>query len=96
MTTATLTAEQIQELREEFIDFKINEMTHDEMADWIRTVYLGELNRCTLPEIKEEIDRYDDFLYDILVSYVKDEENSYEILQEFIHERHENDWINDV
>ena len=95
MTTATLTPEQIQELRNEFIEFKISEMTYDEMAEWIRSVYVAGLNRCTLSEIKEEIDRYDDFLYDILVSYVKDEENSYEILQEFIHERHENDWVND-
>ena len=94
-TTATLTPEQIQELRNEFIEFKISEMTYDEMAEWIRSVYVAELNKCTLSEIKEEIDQYDDFLYDILVSYVKDEENSYEILQEFIHERHENDWVND-
>ena len=36
----TLTAEQVQDLREEFIDFKINEMSREEMADWIRTVYL--------------------------------------------------------
>ena len=95
MTTATLTAEQIQELREEFIDFKINEMTHDEMADWIRTVYLGELDRCTLPEIKEEIDEYDDNLYDILVSNVLDEDGAYDILQEYIHDLHANDWIDD-
>ena len=27
----TLTAEQVQDLREEFIEFKINEMTHEDM-----------------------------------------------------------------
>ena len=95
MTTISLTAEQIQNLREEFVDFKINEMSHEEMADWIRTVYMAEMEKATLNEIKDEIDAYDDFLYDILVPYVKDEENSYEILQEYIHERHENDWIDD-
>ena len=35
-------------------------------------------------------------LYDILVSYVLDEDGAYDILQEYIHERHENDWIDDV
>ena len=96
MTTTELTAEQIQELREEFIEHKISEMTYDEMADWIRTVYMGELDRCTLPEIKEEIDRYDEHLYDILVPYVLDEDGAYDILQEYIHELHANDWIDNV
>ena len=69
-------------------------MTNEELADYVRSMMLLEIDPD--PEIlKDEIDSYDDFLYDILVSYVKDEENSYEILQEFIHERHENDWVND-
>ena len=86
---SNLTAKQIQELREEFVDFKINEMSHKEMADWIRTVFLYELDKCTEDEIKGEIDAYDDNLYDVLVPYVLDEENSYAILQEYIHDRRE-------
>ena len=86
---SNLTAKQIQELREEFVDFKINEMSHKEMADWIRTVFLYELEKCTEDEIKGEIDAYDDNLYDVLVPYVLDEENSYAILQEYIHDRRE-------
>ena len=86
---SNLNAKQIQELREEFVDFKINEMSHKEMADWIRTVFLHELEKCTEDEIKGEIDAYDDNLYDILVPYVLDEENSYAILQEYIHDRRE-------
>ena len=86
---SNLTAEQIQNLREEFVDFKINEMSHKEMADWIRTVFLYELEKCTEDEIKGEIDAYDDNLYDVLVPYVLDEENSYAILQEYIHDRRE-------
>ena len=94
MTTATLTKDQLIELKNEFIDFKINEMTNEELTDYVRAMMLLEIDPD--PEIlKDEIDAYDDFLYDILVSYVKGEENSYEILQEFIHERHENDWVND-
>ena len=86
---SNLTAKQIQELREEFVDFKINEMSRKEMADWIRTVFLYELEKCTEDEIKGEIDAYDDNLYDVLVPYVLDEENSYAILQEYIHDRRE-------
>ena len=89
----TLTVEQVQDLREEFIDFKINEMSREEMADWIRTVYLDELERCTVDELEYEINSYDDNLYDLLIPYVQDEEGAYEELQEFIHDRHANDWI---
>ena len=86
---SNLTAKQIQELREEFVDFKIREMTHEDMYAWIRDVFLYELEKCTEDEIKGEIDAYDDNLYDVLVPYVLDEENSHAILQEFIHDRRE-------
>ena len=89
----TLTVEQVQDLREEFVDFKINEMSREEMADWIRTVYLDELERCTVDELEYEINSYDDNLYELLIPYVQDREGAYEELQEFIHDRHANDWI---
>ena len=93
MNKSILTAEQVQNLREEFVDFKINEMSREEMVDWIRTVFLDELERCTVDELEYEINSYDDNLYDLLISYVQDEEGAYEELQEFIHDRHANDWI---
>ena len=89
----TLTPEQVQDLREEFIDFKINEMSREEMADWIRTVYLDELERCTVDELEYEINSYDDNLYELLIPYVQDKEGAYEELEEFKHDRHANDWI---
>ena len=89
----TLTAEQVQDLREEFVDFKINEMSREEMADWIRTVFLDELERCTVDELEYEINSYDDNLYGLLIPYVQDREGAYEELQEFKHDRHANDWI---
>ena len=88
-----LTPEQVQDLREEFIDFKINEMSREEMADWIRTVYLDELERCTVDELEYEINSYDDNLYELLIPYVQDREGAYEELEEFKHDRHANDWI---
>ena len=37
------------------------------------------------------MDEYDENLYEVLAPYVLDEEGSYEVLQEFIHDRKE-DW----
>ena len=87
-----LTEDQLIELKSEFVDFKINEMTNEELADYVRSMMLLEIDPD--PEIlKDEIDAYDEHLYDILVPYVLDEENSYDILQEYIHDLHANDWI---
>ena len=92
MIDTNLTEDQLIELKSEFVDFKINEMTNEELTDYVRAMMLLDIDPD--PEIlKDEIDSYDDFLYDILVSYVKDEEGSYEVMQEFIHDRHANDWI---
>ena len=95
MTNTELTEDQLIELKSEFVEFKLNEMSFAELQNYVRDMMLLEIDPD--PEIlKDTIDEYDDFLYDILVPYVKGEENSYEILQEYIHERHENDWIDDV
>ena len=95
MTTTELTEDQLIELKSEFVEFKLNEMSFAELQNYVRDMMLLEIDPD--PEIlKDTIDEYDDFLYDILVPYVKGEENSYEILQEYIHERHEHDWIDDV
>ena len=90
-----LTHDQFTELKKEFVDFKINEMSREQMADWISTVYLSELDKCTEDEVKEEIDYYDDNLYEILEDYVTDTVGSYTALQEFIHDRHAMEWIDD-
>ena len=95
MNKSLLTAEQVQNLREEFVDFKINEMSREEMADWIRTVFLDELERCTVDELEYEINSYDDNLYEILTDYVTDTVGSYTALQEYIHDRHAMEWIDD-
>ena len=95
MKTAELTEDQLIELKVQFVEFKLKEMTTEDLYQYVRDMMLLDVDPD--PEIlKDEIDAYDDFLYDILVPYVKGEENSYEILQEFIHDRHEHDWIDDV
>ena len=89
----TLTKDQLQDLREEFIEFKINEMTTEDMQAYIRDIMIHDVNVLNQEELEYEINSYDDNLYEVLVPYVKDEEGSYEVMQEFIHDRHANDWI---
>ena len=89
MLKSLYTADQFEDLKKEFVEFYINDMTTEQMADWIRVVYLGELNKCTEDEVREEIDMYDENLYEVLAPYVLDQEGSWEVMQEFIHDRRE-------
>ena len=95
MTNKELTEDQLIELKKEFVEFKLNEMTHEDLYQYVRDIMMLDVDPD--PEIlKDEIDAYDEHLYDILVPYVLDEDGAYDILQEYIHERHEHDWIDDV
>jgi len=89
----TLTTDQSVDLRKEYVEFKINEMTNEDMYAYIRDVMMYDVKTLSNEELKDEIDEYDENLYEVLVPYVKDEEGSYEVMQEFIHDRHANDWI---
>ena len=89
----TLTTDQLQDLREEFIEFKINEMTSEDMYAYIRDIMMHDVNVLNQEELEYEINSYDDNLYEILESYVLDEPDSYNNMLEFIHDRHANDWI---
>ena len=89
----TLTKDQLQDLREEFIEFKINEMTSEDMASYIRDIMIHDVNVLNKEELEFEINSYDENLYEILTSYVLDEPDSYNNMLEFIHDRHANDWI---
>ena len=95
MIKSLFTADQFEDLKKEFVEFYINDMTTEQMADWIRVVYLGELDKCTEDEVREEIDRYDENLYEVLAPYVLDMEGSWEAMQEFIHDRNAMEWIYD-
>ena len=89
----TLTPDQLQDLREEFIEFKINEMTSEDMVSYIRDIMIHDVNLLNKEELEFEINSYDDHLSEILEDYVTDTVGSYTALQEFIHDRHANDWI---
>ena len=89
----TLTTDQLTDLREEFIEFKINEMTTEDMQAYIRDIMIHDVNVLNQEELEYEINSYDDNLYEILESYVLDEPDSYNNMLEFIHDRHAMEWI---
>ena len=89
----TLTTDQLTDLKEEFIEFKINEMTTEDMQAYVREIMIHDVNVLNQEELEYEINSYDDNLYEILESYVLDEPDSYNNMLEFIHDRHANDWI---
>ena len=94
----TLTTQQTKDLVNEFVSIQINDMSQEDIYAYLRDIMRQEIicqrNHLTLQEsIKEQIDEYDENLYEVLVPYVKDEEGSYEVMQEFIHDRHAMEWI---
>ena len=87
------TKQELQDLRREFVKFKLADMTSEDLFAYIRDVMMNDLIDLDEEELRDEIDDYDEYLYEVLAKYVKDEEGSYEEMQEFIHDRQANDWI---
>ena len=93
MNKSLFTRDELQDLRKEFIEFKINEMTTEDMVSYLYDIMINDVSILNEEELRYEIDSYDEYLYEILAKCVKDEEGSYEEMQEFIHDRQANDWI---
>ena len=93
MNKSLFTKHELQDLRREFVKFKLADMTSEDLFAYIRDVMMNDLIDLDEEELRDEIDDYDEYLYEVLASYVKDEEGSYEEMQEFIHDRQANDWI---
>ena len=90
-----LTLDQFNDLKSEFVEFQINEMTTEDMVSYVRDILWTNVEKLTDVELEDEINEYDENLYEVLVPYVKDEEGSQEVMQEFIHDRHAMEWIDD-
>ena len=93
MNKSLFTRDELQDLRKELVEFKINEMTMEDMASYLYDIMINDVSILNEEELRYEIDSYDEYLYEVLAKYVKDEEGSYEEMQEFIHDRQANDWI---
>ena len=89
MIKSLFTKEQLQDLRKEFVKFKLADMTSEDLFAYIRDIMMNELIDLEEDELRDEIDEYDEYLYEVLAPYVLDQEGSYEVLQEFIHDRKE-------
>ena len=94
----TLNKDQLTDLVNEFVSFQINDMSQEDIYQYLRDIMRQEIicqrNHLSLQEsLKEQIDEYDENLYEILEDYVTDTVGSYTAFQEFIHDRHANDWI---
>ena len=93
MNKSLFTKHELQDLRREFVKFKLADMDSEDLFAYIRDVMMNDLIDLNEEELRDEIDDYDEYLYEVLASYDKDEEGSYEEMQEFIHDRQANDWI---
>ena len=86
---SNLTLDQFNNLKNEFVEFQINEMTTEDMVSYVRDVLWSDVEKLTDVELEDEINEYDENLYEVLEDYVTDTVGSYTALQEFIHDRRE-------
>ena len=95
MNSTKLTPQQLGDLKREFASVMVGDMTPKELFEFAVHRVLCDVATMKQDELKEHISEYDEFAYEILEDYVTDTVGSYEIYQEFLEERHANDWIND-
>ena len=89
MIKSLFTKEQLQDLRREFVKIKLADMTSEDLFAYIRDIMMIELIDLDEDELRDEIDEYDEYLYEVLAPYVLDQEGSWEIMQEYIQDRQE-------
>ena len=93
MNSTKLTSQQLGDLKREFASVMIGDMTPKELFEFAVHRVLCDVATMKQDELKDHISEYDEFAYEILEDYVTDTVGSYEIYQEFLEERHANDWI---
>ena len=89
MNKSLFTKHELQDLRREFVKFKLADMDSEDLFAYIRDIMMNDLIDLNEEELRDEIDDYDEYLYEVLAPYVLDEEGSWEAMQEFIHDRRE-------
>ena len=93
MNATQLTKEQLADLKREFAHLMIGDMTPKELFEFAIHRVTCDVALMRQEELKEHIDEYDEYAYEVLEDYVTDVVGSYAIYQEFMDERHTNDWI---
>ena len=95
MNATQLTKEQLADLKREFAHLMIGDMSPKELFEFAIHRITCDVALMRQEELKNHIDEYDEYAYEVLEDYVTDTVGSYEIYQEFMHDRHANDWVND-
>ena len=93
MNATQLTKEQLADLKREFAHLMIGDMSPKELFEFAIHRVTCDVALMRQEELKEHIDEYDECAYEVLEDYVTDTVGSYGIYQEFLEERHANDWI---
>ena len=94
MTCTALTPQQLADLKKEYVQLMLTDMSSDELFEYATHKALADVALLKQDQLKAHIDEYDDFAYEVLEDYVTDTVGSYTIYQEFMEERHANDWVN--
>ena len=66
MNKSLFTKHELQDLRREFVKFKLADMDSEDLFAYIRDVMMNDLIDLNEEELREEIDDYDEYLYEIL------------------------------
>ena len=95
MNSTKLTPQQLGDLKREFANLMVGDMTPKELFEFAVHRVVCDVAMMKQEELKDHIEEYDEYAYEILEDYVADRVDSYEIYQEFINERQTINWEND-
>ena len=68
MNKSLFTKQELLDLRREFVKFKLADMDSEDLFAYIRDVMMNDLIDLNEEELREEIDDYDEYLYEVLAS----------------------------
>ena len=87
MNTTQLTPEQLGDLKREFAYLMIGDMSPKELFEFAVHRITCDVALMRQEELKDHINEYDEYAYEILEDYVTDTVGSYEIYQEYLSDR---------
>ena len=70
MNKSLFTKHELQDLRREFVKFKLADMASEDLFAYIRDVMMTDIIDLDEEELRDEIDDYDEYLYEVLAKYV--------------------------
>ena len=94
MNATQLTSQQLGDLKREYAHLVISDMSPKELFEFAVHRITCDVATMKQDQLKEHIEEYDEYAYEVLEDYVTDTVGSYTIYQEFMDDRHANDWVN--